>query len=181
MPNIKELRNDKKVVDVAALLGRSTGLVLINCSASSETIGVLNRAIDLGCCIVLEKMKPLTSQMDDFEKFVFNLRQIRCESTVGAGLSMITSLICIIASGDIVHHVVWSLSGTLGYVMSELEDGKPFSPVVQAATSQGYAKPDPRDDLGEMDVARKGLVFAPTSQPNFRNIVAAKAIAAMYA
>lgn len=31
--------------------------------------------------------------------------------------------------------------GTLGYVMSELEDGKPLSQVVQAAKTLGYTEP----------------------------------------
>lgn len=39
------------------------GLVLVDCSASSETIGVLNRAVDLGCCVVLANKKPVTSKM----------------------------------------------------------------------------------------------------------------------
>lgn len=33
--------------------------------------------------------------------------------------------------------------GTLGYVMSELEDGKPLSQVVQAAKKLGYTEPGP--------------------------------------
>lgn len=40
-----------------------TGLALVDCSASSETIGVLKRVVDLGCCIVLANKKPLTSTM----------------------------------------------------------------------------------------------------------------------
>lgn len=36
----------------------------------------------------------------------------------------------------------WSMViGTLGYVMSELEDGKPFSQVVKAAKSLGFTEP----------------------------------------
>lgn len=31
--------------------------------------------------------------------------------------------------------------GTLGYVMSELEDGKPLSQVVRAAKTLGYTEP----------------------------------------
>lgn len=31
--------------------------------------------------------------------------------------------------------------GTLGYVMSEVEDGKPLSQVVKAAKSLGYTEP----------------------------------------
>nr|AFK39931.1 unknown [Medicago truncatula] len=44
--------------------------------------------------------------------------------------------------------------------MSEVEDGKPLSQVVRAAKSLGYTEPDPRDDLGGMDVARKALILA---------------------
>nr|QDG03172.1 homoserine dehydrogenase [Eleusine coracana subsp. coracana] len=44
--------------------------------------------------------------------------------------------------------------------MSELEDGKKFSEVVKTAKSLGYTEPDPRDDLGGMDVARKALILA---------------------
>lgn len=36
--------------------------------------------------------------------------------------------------------VLWLL-GTLGYVMSEVEGGKPFSQVVNAAKSLGYTEP----------------------------------------
>ncbi|PNX54536.1 homoserine dehydrogenase, partial [Trifolium pratense] len=78
----------------------------------------------------------------------------------GAGLPVIASLNRIISSGDPVHRIVGSLSGTLGYVMSEVEDGKPLSKVVRAAKSLGYTEPDPRDDLGGMDVARKALILA---------------------
>ncbi|XP_009620589.1 uncharacterized protein LOC107759801 isoform X2 [Nicotiana tabacum] len=131
-----------KVTDIGGLLGKSTGLAFVDCSASAETIGVLNRVVDFGCCVVLANKKPLTVSM------------------VGAGLPAIASLNRIISSGDPVYRIIGSLSGTLGYVMSEVEDGKPFSQVVSAAKSLGYTEPDPRDDLGGMDVARKALILA---------------------
>lgn len=149
-----------KIIDVATLLGRSTGLAFIDCSASSETIGVLNRVVDLGCCVVMANKKPLTSSMEDYDKLLAYPRRIRHESTVGAGLPVIASLNRILSSGDPVHHIIGSLSGTLGYVMSEVEDGKPFSQVVKSAKSLGYTEPDPRDDLSGMDVARKALILA---------------------
>ncbi|KAK6776752.1 hypothetical protein RDI58_027753 [Solanum bulbocastanum] len=131
----------QKVID-NGLLGKSTGLAFVDCSASAETIGVLNQVVDFGCCVVLANKKPLTVPM------------------VGAGLPVIASLNHIISSGDPVYRIIGSLSGTLGYVMSEVEDGKPFSQVVNAAKSLGYTEPDPRDDLGGMDVARKVLILA---------------------
>ncbi|KAK9129086.1 hypothetical protein Syun_017883 [Stephania yunnanensis] len=132
----------EKIVEIASVLGRSTGLVVVDCTASAETIGILTRVVDLGCCIVLANKKPLTVRM------------------VGAGLPVITSLNRILASGDYVRCMIGSLSGTLGYVMSEVADGKPFSVVVKEAKSLGYTEPDPRDDLSGMDVARKALILS---------------------
>uniref|UniRef100_A0A0E0BET7 Homoserine dehydrogenase n=1 Tax=Oryza glumipatula TaxID=40148 RepID=A0A0E0BET7_9ORYZ len=145
----------RKVIDTASVLGKTTGLVLVDCSATYDTVGMLKDAVDRGCCVVLANKKPLTCAYEDFEKLVSNFRRIRFESTVGAGLPVIASVTRIIASGDPVSRIVGSLSGTLGYVMSELEDGKRFSEVVKTAKSLGYTEPDPRDDLSGMDVARK--------------------------
>ncbi|KAJ4834867.1 hypothetical protein Tsubulata_012974 [Turnera subulata] len=150
----------KRIMDVAARLGKSTGLAFVDCSASSETVGVLSRVVDLGCCVVLANKKPLTCPMEHYDKLVKYPRRIRHESTVGAGLPVIASLNRMLSSGDPVHRIVGSLSGTLGYVMSEVEDGKPLSEVVKAAKSLGFTEPDPRDDLSGMDVARKALILA---------------------
>ncbi|CAK9184630.1 unnamed protein product [Ilex paraguariensis] len=176
----------RKLADIAALLVRSTGLAFVDCSASSETIGVLSRVVDMGCCVVLANKKPLTSSMapesfcqnsvfsmssfaiqgpedtrtEDYDKLVSQPRRIRHECTVGAGLPVIASLNRMLSCGDPIHRIIGSLSGTLGYVMSEVEDGKPFSQVVKSAKSLGYTEPDPRDDLSGMDVARKALILA---------------------
>ncbi|CAI9105998.1 OLC1v1005046C1 [Oldenlandia corymbosa var. corymbosa] len=149
-----------KIIEVVSLLGNSTGLAVVDCSASSETAGILSQVVDFGCCVVLANKKPLTASLEVYDKLVSLPRRIRHESTVGAGLPVIAALNRIISSGDPVHRIVGSLSGTLGYVMSELQTGKPFSKVVTVAKSLGYTEPDPRDDLGGMDVARKALILA---------------------
>ncbi|XP_038988261.1 bifunctional aspartokinase/homoserine dehydrogenase 1 isoform X2 [Phoenix dactylifera] len=149
-----------KVIDIAGLLGRSTGLAVADCSASSETVNILKQAVGLGCCIVLANKKPLTCGIEAYEKLISNFRRIRFESTVGAGLPVIASVTRLLASGDPIYRIIGSLSGTLGYVMSEVEAGKLFSEVVQAAKSLGFTEPDPRDDLSGMDVARKALILA---------------------
>ncbi|KAI3692047.1 hypothetical protein L6452_31856 [Arctium lappa] len=146
----------RKLIDLAARLA----FALVDCSASSETIEVINQTVNLGCCAVLANKKPLTSSMEEFDKLFLQPRRVRHESTVGAGLPVIASLNRILSSGDTIYRIIGSLSGTLGYVMSEVEDGKPFSEVVKAAKGLGYTEPDPRDDLSGMDVARKGLILA---------------------
>ncbi|MCD9644061.1 hypothetical protein HAX54_032033 [Datura stramonium] len=130
----------QKITDIG-LLSKSTGLAFVDCSASAETVGVLTQVVEFGGCVVLANKKPLTVPMDDYDKLVSQPRRLRHESTVGAGLPVIASLNRIISSGDPVYRIIGSLSGTLGYVMSEVEDGKPFSQVVNAAKSLGYTEP----------------------------------------
>lgn len=149
-----------KVAEITGHLVRSSGVAVVDCSASSDTIGILKKVVESGGCIVLANKKPLTSSMEDYDKLVLHPRRLRHESTVGAGLPVIMSINRLLSSGDTIHRIVGSLSGTLGYVMSEVEDGKPFSQVVQNAKSLGFTEPDPRDDLSGMDVARKALIIA---------------------
>ncbi|XP_057782144.1 uncharacterized protein LOC131000315 [Salvia miltiorrhiza] len=150
----------RKVIDVAASLRNSCGLALIDCSASSETIGLLSQVVNLDGCVVLANKKPLTSSLESYDKLVSHPRRIRHESTVGAGLPVISTINRMISSGDPIIRIIGSLSGTLGYVMSEVEGGRPFSQVVTAAKKLGFTEPDPRDDLSGMDVARKALILA---------------------
>jgi aspartokinase/homoserine dehydrogenase 1 len=86
-------------------------------------------------------------------------RRILHEATVGAGLPIIDTYHKLIESGDRVDRIEGLLSGTLGYVLSEVGAGTPFSRAVRAAMSRGYTEPDPREDLSGMDVGRKALIL----------------------
>ena len=88
------------------------------------------------------------------------LAHTRWETTVGAALPVIVTLNRLVSSGDEVRRITGTFSGTLGYVMTGLQEGKPFSAIVREAHRLGYTEPDPRDDLGGVDVARKALILA---------------------
>src|SRR5690606_31061059 len=89
-----------------------------------------------------------------------DLARGRWETTVGAGLPVIATLTRLVASGDSITRIAGTFSGTLGYLMTGLESGRLFSEVVREAYERGYTEPDPRDDLGGVDVARKALILA---------------------
>ncbi|KAG6529959.1 hypothetical protein ZIOFF_012176 [Zingiber officinale] len=151
------------IIKVAGLLGKltghsifiyikfydssvQTGLSVVDCTASPETVHMLTKVIDFGCCIILANKKPLTCTIEDYDSLISNIRRIRFESTVcpyfvGAGLPIIASITRVLGSGDPIYRIIGSLSGTLGYVMSEIEDGKLLSEVVLAAKSLGYTEP----------------------------------------
>jgi homoserine dehydrogenase len=87
-------------------------------------------------------------------------RRVRYEATVGAGLPVISTCDALVQTGDRVRRVEGCLSGTLGFLLTEMEAGRPFSETLRDALARGYTEPDPRDDLSGTDVARKAIILA---------------------
>jgi aspartokinase/homoserine dehydrogenase 1 len=83
----------------------------------------------------------------------------RYETTVGAGLPIIGTLHDLVASGDAILRIEAVLSGTISFIFNEMGGAKTFSALVKEAKTAGYTEPDPRDDLGAVDAARKTLIL----------------------
>lgn len=86
--------------------------------------------------------------------------QFKYETTVGAGLPVISTLRDLRNSGDKVLKIEGILSGTLAYIFNNYKAGTKFSEVVAKAKELGLTEPDPRDDLSGRDVKRKILILA---------------------
>ena len=82
------------------------------------------------------------------------------ETTVCAGLPVISTLRDLFLAGDRVRRIEAVLSGTLSYIFNNFDGGKTFSALVREAKAAGYTEPDPRDDLNAFDAARKALILA---------------------
>lgn len=88
------------------------------------------------------------------------------ESTVGAGLPVISTLRDLVATGDNITRIEGVFSGTLSFLFNTFAPVTPLGPtqkwseVVAQAKELGYTEPDPRDDLNGMDVARKLTILA---------------------
>lgn len=81
------------------------------------------------------------------------------ETTVGAGLPVIGTLHDLVACGDRIARIEAVLSGTISFIFNQLGKGKSFSALVLEAKERGYTEPDPREDLGAVDIARKTLIL----------------------
>ncbi|HEX3235544.1 MAG TPA: bifunctional aspartate kinase/homoserine dehydrogenase I [Gemmatimonadales bacterium] len=136
--------------------------VLVDLTAD-DTAPVLEQALTSGMDLVLANKRPLAGRraVSDalWETARARGRRILHEATVGAGLPVIDTYHKLIESGDRVDHIEGLLSGTLGFVLSEVSAGVAFSVAVRAAMSRGYTEPDPREDLSGMDVGRKALIL----------------------
>jgi aspartokinase/homoserine dehydrogenase 1 len=137
--------------------------VLVDLTAD-DTAPALEHALTHGMDLVLANKRPLADRRAVSETLWQTARahgrRILHEATVGAGLPIIDTYHKLIESGDRVDSIEGLLSGTLGYVLSEVSSGVPFSRAVRSAMKKGYTEPDPRDDLSGMDVARKALILA---------------------
>jgi bifunctional aspartokinase / homoserine dehydrogenase 1 len=137
--------------------------VLVDLTAD-DTAPVLEQALTSGMDLVLANKRPLAGRraVSDalWETARARGRRIQHEATVGAGLPVIDTYHKLIESGDRVDRIEGLLSGTLGYVLSEVTARVPFSIAVRAAMGRGYTEPDPREDLSGMDVGRKALILA---------------------
>ena len=146
------------IVDVAG----TTAAIVLDLTAHDETTDALLLALERDYSVVLANKKPLTGPYEIFQRLLAGNR-LRYEATVGAGVPVIATLReNLLASHDTVHRIAGSLSGTLGYLTSGLQAGEAFSDLVRDAKAIGYTEPDPRDDLGGVDVARKALILART-------------------
>ncbi len=135
------------------------GTILVDVTASPKTEPTLRAALDAGCGLVLANKIPLAGPWAKAKPF-FEHPHLRYEATVGAGLPVISTLHYLLDTGDQVTAIEGCLSGTLGYLCTELERGVPYSAAVSQARSLGYTEPDPREDLNGRDVARKMLILA---------------------
>ena len=106
----------------------------------------------------MELWEAIKSSSIENHKFAFH------ESTVGAGLPILSTLNDIVMTGDEVVKIEGIFSGTLSYIFNNFSQlgnnsGKSFSEIVKHAKELGYTEPDPRDDLNGMDVARKVVIL----------------------
>jgi aspartokinase/homoserine dehydrogenase 1 len=136
--------------------------VLVDVTAE-ETGPVLVSGIQAGMDVVLANKRPLSGAKSDRDHLLAvaeaHGRRVRFEATVGAGLPILDTYRKLVDSGDKVQKIEGCVSGTLGFLFTEINDGKPFSKALRAAVAKGFTEPDPRDDLSGADVGRKALIL----------------------
>ncbi|HEV8702614.1 MAG TPA: hypothetical protein VGV60_15175 [Candidatus Polarisedimenticolia bacterium] len=152
-----------------AILGQALGAlagptILVDATAEEGMAGVYCDAFAAGLHVVTCNKKPLAGPLADYRRIDEAARGHRrlwlYEVTVGAGLPVISTLRDLLDSGDRLESVEGCFSGTLNYLCASLDGGEKFSEVLARARKLGYTEPDPRDDLGGQDVARKALILA---------------------
>lgn len=135
--------------------------ILVDCTADGRVAEVYDRALAHGVSVVTANKLRMAGPLEGYRTLQAPLPgSLYFETTVGAGLPVIRTLQDLMATGDRLLRIEGLLSGTLTYLMDQLHLGASFSEAVRKAYDLGYTEPDPREDLGGRDVARKLLILA---------------------
>ncbi|AEO64081.1 ae3d6699-f8eb-4ba5-a620-b0a4faf61368 [Thermothielavioides terrestris] len=156
-----------KLADFLGTSGSKT--VLVDNTSSQDVADAYPLFLGRGISIVTPNKKafsgPYKLWQDIFAAAAQSGAKVYHESSVGAGLPVISTLKDLVDTGDEVTKIEGVFSGTMSFLFNSFapasgSGGGRWSAEVKKAKELGYTEPDPRDDLNGLDVARKLTILA---------------------
>lgn len=127
----------------------------------SNYIPLIEAGFDLVSCnkiantLSFDFYKEVRAKLKEYKK------QYLYETNVGAGLPLIDTIRLLHESGENITKIRGVFSGSLSYLFNNFSgNNESFSSILKEAIDKGFTEPDPREDLGGNDVARKLLILA---------------------
>ena len=155
---VGEERPDPEAMVNSFANGNDGPAILVDVTAADGMEPALSAALAHGYGVALANKKALAGPWEDAKPF-FDNPQVRHESTVGGGQPVIAALRYLLDTKDKISQIEGQMSGTLGFICSQMDDGVSFSDALADARIRGYTEPDPREDLSGQDVMRKALIL----------------------
>ncbi|KAJ3753799.1 homoserine dehydrogenase-domain-containing protein [Lentinula raphanica] len=155
---------------LSGLIDPSTKVAIVDNTSSDDIASLYPQWLRAGINVITPNKKAYSGDLGLYEDILRASKETGAkflnESTVGAGLPVISTLKELVATGDKVKKIEGVFSGTMSYIFNEFSTGSPdgpsFSSVVSVAREKGYTEPHPADDLNGFDVARKLTILART-------------------
>ncbi|KAK9780033.1 putative Homoserine dehydrogenase [Seiridium cardinale] len=143
-------------------------VVLVDNTSSQDVADSYPAFLKSGISIVTPNKKAFSGSyqlwQDIFNAASTSGAKVYHESSVGAGLPVISTLKDLVDTGDEVTKIEGVFSGTMSFLFNSFAplegSGGKWSAEVKKAKELGYTEPDPRDDLNGLDVARKLTILA---------------------
>lgn len=150
------------------LVASQSKVVLVDNTSSQDVADAYPLFLSYGVSIVTPNKKafsgPYKLWQDIFVASTASGAKVYHESSVGAGLPVISTLKDLVDTGDEVTKIEGVFSGTMSFLFNSFAPtsgaGGKWSAEVTKAKELGYTEPDPRDDLNGLDVARKLTILA---------------------
>jgi aspartokinase/homoserine dehydrogenase 1 len=169
LKNWKELLQNSEPMNLSEFVNtiQSKNLrnsVFVDVTANEDVASRYEEILEKSVSIVACNKIAASSSLKRYEKLKNLAREFNVhflfETNVGAGLPVIGTLNDLLLSGDKVNKIEAVLSGTLNFVFNHYNGTESFAKVVRQAQDEGYTEPDPRLDLGGVDVVRKIMILA---------------------
>jgi len=125
--------------------------VVVDNTSNDEVASLYPSLLKAGCSIVTPNKKAYSAPLELYQQILDATKisnqsprppLIYLESTVGAGLPIIGTLLDLVRTGDKIQKIEGVLSGTLSYIFNQFSTGKEgtpkFSEVVKVAKENGY-------------------------------------------
>ena len=166
---LQRLQQTTRPVDSKAIVQhlfqcRLERLIVIDATASDEIALLYPELLERQISVITPNKRANTQDMAFYSRLMHASRSHHVpyfyETTVGAGLPVISTLRDLIRAGDEIISIEGMFSGTMGYLFSKMREGWSFAQAVLDAREKGFTEPDPRDDLNGSDIARKALILA---------------------
>ncbi|KAI0899207.1 homoserine dehydrogenase-domain-containing protein [Annulohypoxylon nitens] len=143
-------------------------VILVDNTSSQDVADAYPLFLSRGVSIVTPNKKAFSGSyklwQDIFTAAATSGAKVYHESSVGAGLPVISTLKDLVDTGDEVTKIEGVFSGTMSFLFNSFApvegSGGLWSNEVKKAKELGYTEPDPRDDLNGLDVARKLTILA---------------------
>jgi homoserine dehydrogenase len=153
---------------VEYLAGAPSKVVLVDNTSSQDVANAYPLFLSRGISIVTPNKKAFSDSYQlwkaIFTSSAASGAKVFHESSVGAGLPVISTLKDLVDTGDEVTKIEGVFSGTMSFLFNSFAptsgSGGKWSAEVKKAQALGYTEPDPRDDLNGLDVARKLTILA---------------------
>jgi homoserine dehydrogenase len=141
--------------DADAALAADVDVVVELAGGLEPAGGWVRRALDAGKCVVTANKKLIAYQGAELERLAAAKGgHLKYGAAVAGGIPVIPGLEQGLA-GDRIERIEGILNGTCNFILSKMEAGAEYAPVLAEAQAKGYAEADPTEDVGGFDARAK--------------------------
>jgi homoserine dehydrogenase len=141
--------------DADAVLASDVDVVVELAGGLDPAGGWVRRALDAGKSVVTANKKLISYHGAELERLAAAKGgQLKYGAAVAGGVPVIPGIEQGLA-GDRIVRIEGILNGTCNFILSKMEDGAEYAPVLAEAQALGYAEADPIEDVGGFDARAK--------------------------
>lgn len=141
--------------DAEAVLAADVDVIVELAGGLDPAGGWVRRALEAGKSVVSANKKLISYQGVELERLAAEKGgHLKFGAAVAGGIPVIPGLEAGLA-GDRIERIEGILNGTCNFILSQMEEGAEYAPVLAAAQAKGYAEADPTEDVGGFDARAK--------------------------